>query len=273
MNEQVASLPALDDEYPLDPGQVEAFQADGHILLRGLASTEEIEAYEPIIRDAAMRFNTETRKLEERDTYGKAFLQVMNLWTKDQPVKRFVTARRFASVAARLMGVKGVRLYHDQALFKEGGGGYTPFHTDQQFWPLETDNMVTMWMPLVDIADDIGGMSFASGSHRGERLSGHGISDRSEEEMQARIKERGLQVARTPGVTRGDATFHYGWTLHQAPANPSPKMREVMTVIYYEDGARLGAVTDMTRMDVTQWLPGAVEGAPAATEINPLLYP
>jgi len=271
MNEQTLDLPALDSPYEVTSEQAATFQRDGHILLRGVAAPEEVAAYGPAIRQAALRRNTETRPLEERDTYGKAFLQIMNLWTYDEVVKRFVTAPRFAKVAADLMGVTGVRLYHDQALFKEGGGGYTPLHTDQQFWPLDTENVITMWMPLVDIPDEIGGMKFASGSHRRERLAGHGISDKSEEEMQKFIADRDLEVVQSPGMTAGDVTFHYGWTLHGAPANPSKDMRAVMTVIYFEDGARIAPITDFTRMDAMQWLPGAQEGELASTELNPRL--
>jgi hypothetical protein len=40
-------------------------------------------------------------------------------------------SRRLAGIAAQLMGVDSVRLYHDQALFKESGGGRTPWHCDQ----------------------------------------------------------------------------------------------------------------------------------------------
>lgn len=273
MTKQLTQLPALNSEYALTDDQVSSFQRDGFILLRSVASPDEIAAYQPIIRAAALRNSTEARKLEERDTYGKAFLQVMNLWTKDEAVARFVTARRFASIAARLMGVEGIRLYHDQALFKEGGGGYTPFHTDKQFWPLDTDNMCTMWMPLVDIADEIGGMGFAVGSHRMDRLQGHGISDASEAELQAYVKDKGLTVEQMPGLKAGDVSFHYGWTLHRAPANPSPTMREVMTVIYHEDGVRLAPTTDINRGDAADFLPGLVEGQSAASHLNPTLYP
>ncbi|GAC1576615.1 MAG: phytanoyl-CoA dioxygenase family protein [Candidatus Dormibacteria bacterium] len=271
MSEQTLNFPALGGRYEVSGEQAAAFQRDGHILLRALASADEIAVYGSAIREAALRRNTETRPLEERDTYGKAFLQIMNLWTHDEIVKRFVTSPRFARVASDLMGVDGVRLYHDQALFKEGGGGYTPLHTDQQFWPLDTENMVTMWMPLVNIPDEIGGLSFASGSHRTERLAGHGISDQSEDDLQEFIRDRGLNLVQTPGMKAGDATFHRGWTLHGAPANPSKDMRAVMTVIYFEDGARIAPITDFTRMDAMQWLPGAQEGEPAATELNPKL--
>lgn len=36
----------------------------------------------------------------------------------------------------------------------------------------------------------------------------------------------------------GDATFHYGRTLHCAHSNSASSMREVMTIIYMEDGVK-----------------------------------
>ena len=38
--------------------------------------------------------------MDQRDTYGKAFLQTMNLWESDEDVRKFVFARRFARIAA-----------------------------------------------------------------------------------------------------------------------------------------------------------------------------
>src|SRR5208283_1432214 len=104
-----------------------------------------------VILQARERFGAEATPLEKRDTYGKAFLKGMNLWVKDEGVKQFVLARRFAKLAAQLLGVDGVRVYHDQALLKEPGGGLTPWHQDQHYWPLATDKTITMWMPLADV--------------------------------------------------------------------------------------------------------------------------
>src|SRR5579884_1617585 len=133
-----STLPDLSSDYPLTSEQIAGYQRDGHILLRGVLSPEEIAAYRPLISDAADRYNTQSKPLEERDTYGKAFLQIMNLWRADPGVARFTLARRMGKIAADLMGVDGVRLYHDQALFKEPGGGPTPWHQDQHYWPLDT---------------------------------------------------------------------------------------------------------------------------------------
>ena len=66
----------------------------------------------------------------------------MNLWQKDEAVKRFVFEQQFAQVAADLLGVEKVRLYHDQALFKEPGGGHTPWHQDKGVAPASGDGVV-----------------------------------------------------------------------------------------------------------------------------------
>jgi ectoine hydroxylase-related dioxygenase (phytanoyl-CoA dioxygenase family) len=266
----VTDLPALGEEHPVSAAEVEGFRRNGHVTLRGVCSPAEIGAYRREISAAVQRFNEETRPLEERDTYGRAFLQVWNIWRRDPAVARFVLARRFAKLAADLMGVDGVRLYHDQALFKEPGGGHTPWHQDRYYWPLATDDTVTMWMPLVDVA---AGMEFASGSHRNADMRGTRISDDSDAYFAGLIAAKGMQVSPVGPLRAGDATFHDGWMVHRAPANPSGPMREVMTVIYFADGTRVGPTdSEERRTDLARWLPGLRTGDLAASEINPLLY-
>ena len=265
-------LPALDNPHDLAPQAVVDYQRDGHVAVRGLA-TEEIGAYGPVIRDAALRLSTEDRPLEERDTYGKAFLQIENIWRQDEAVRRFTFAKRFAKVAADLMGVRAVRLYHDQALFKEAGGGATPFHQDHYYWPLDTEHMITMWMPLVDIPPEIGSMTFASGSHRLGYLGSYEISDESEAVFRTMVAERNIPLHTHGAMAAGDATFHAGWTLHSAPANPTGTLRAVMTVIYFADGVRaMEPETPGQHADLAAWLPGVQPGQLAVSELNPMLY-
>ena len=66
---------------------------------------------------------------------------------------------------AKLLGVAGVRLYHDQSLYKEPGGGITPAHADQYYWPLASDRIVTAWIPLQPVPEDMGPLAFYAGSH------------------------------------------------------------------------------------------------------------
>jgi len=270
---EAGELPDLSPPFALSPSCTEEFRAKGHTVVRGLASRAEIEAYRPAIVETALAFCREKRPLEERETYFKAFLQITNLWERDPRVRAFVFARRFARVAAELLEVDGVRLYHDQALFKEPGGGYTPWHQDQNFWPLDTDRNITLWMPLVDVPSEVGSMTFGSGSHRLGNLGDLFISDRSHAELESRIRELGLATESHGALAAGDATFHAGWTLHSAGPNPSAGMREVMTVIYFADGTRVGAADHPVRAhDLAAWLRPCKPGELAAGALNPLLW-
>lgn len=267
-------LPALDDRYALDPDTVAAFARDGHVCVPGLASAAEVAAFRDLITGAAAANNRERRPLAERDTYGQAFLQTTNLWKVDGAVRRFVLAPRFAGVAAELLGTDRVRLYHDQALFKEAGGGRTPWHQDQFYWPFSDPRTVTMWMPLTDLEPTVGSMRFASGSHLLGAVSDQPISDESEHEITAIVAERGLAVDTHGALRAGDATFHAGWTLHSAGPNPSEQVRAVMTVIYLADGIVVAEPANPFQdFDRQVWLDGTAPGEQAGGRLNPVIPP
>ena len=269
----MAQCPDLSSPYPLTAEQVSDFQRDGHILLRGVASSGEVAAWREELLAAVACFDPETVPLAQRDTYGRAFLQRMNLWRRHDGARRFVFAERFAGIAARLLGVPAVRLYHDQALFKEPGGGFTPWHQDQHYWPLETDATITLWMPLVDADAAMGTMRFASGSHRDGYLGDLPISDESEARLEQFVHERGYPLVPSQAMAAGDASFHYGWTLHGAPGNATDRLREAMTIIYFADGTRVGPVDNANRRDdLDRGLVGLQPGDLAASALNPVLF-
>jgi ectoine hydroxylase-related dioxygenase (phytanoyl-CoA dioxygenase family) len=219
-----------------------------------------------------LKYNTEKRKMEDRDTYGKAFLQIMNLWRHDESVKKMVFSKRLAQVAADLLGVENVRIYHDQALFKEAGGGPTPWHQDQYYWPIDTDKTITMWMPLVDIDVDMGMLTFASGSQKKGSVFSYEISDESEKEFDRYVHENQFEISRAKTMKAGDATWHTGFTIHNAPGNKSDKMREVFTIIYIAGDAKISEPKNSWQQnDLKTWLMNKEPGTPADSELNPLV--
>jgi ectoine hydroxylase-related dioxygenase (phytanoyl-CoA dioxygenase family) len=197
---------------------------------------------------------------------------VCNLWPNNAIVREFSFSRRLARLAAELMACAGVRMYHDQALFKEPGGGHTPWHSDQTGWPLSSDRCITAWVPLQQTPREMGPLAFAVGSHRlvnqGRELS---IGDESEAWL-------GRTLADLPkvdhGFDLGEVSFHGGWTFHRAGANTTERMRRVMTVIYMDADMRVAAPTSRNQIhDSNAWMPGIAPGEPAASPLNPVLYP
>src|SRR5258708_5444356 len=95
---------------------VDFYQKNRFITVKNVYTAETIAYFNKAISNKVAETNKVTTKVEERDTYGKAFLQLFNLWREDHEIKQFVFSKRLAKIAADLIQVNGVRIYHDQAL-------------------------------------------------------------------------------------------------------------------------------------------------------------
>ena len=250
----------------------EAFQRDGHTVVRGLGTHLDLDRLRTELQPFAVQACARLAPMEQRSTYDRAFLQMFNLWRVNDAFREFTLDRQFAEAAAALMGVDGVRLYHDQALLKESGGGHTPWHQDQRYWPLEGSRTCTMWMALTDCTVDMGTMRFASGTQRLGDLGPLPISDESEAYLAGLIEREGLSVSEPVHMAAGDASFHDGWVIHGAGPNLTDRPRAAMTVIYVEDGARVTEPdTGERRFDLAVWLPGLKPGDLVDSPVNPRL--
>ena len=258
--------------YPLSLQQIAKFRCDGFIKLKGVFSAEELAHYGAEITQLTLALSTQTLPLEQRSTYERAFLQVENLWERGERVREFVFGRRLAGIAAALLEVEGVRLYHDQALYKEPGGGITPTHADQYYWPVSSDRTVTAWVPLQAVPQEMGPLAFYAGSQGVEFGRDLNISDESERTITENLQAHGFRVVDEP-FELGEVSFHLGWTFHRARPNRSSNMRSVMTVIYMDRDMRLAAPTNAHQKDDWEnWCPGAVIGEVIDTPKNPVLF-
>ncbi len=262
--------------YTVTNEQRAMYQRQGFIKLDQLFSDAQIQELERHVTAAVERLHRPASKPlpnSDSDAYARAFTQVMNLWQHSPAVRQWVFSITLARVAAQLMNVQGVRLYHDQALYKEAGGGYTPWHCDQYYWPLDTDHTITAWIPLQDTPANMGPLAFSEGSHLMDLGRDLPIGQDSEEKITQALQAAALPY-RACEFKAGDVSFHGGWTFHRADENASDHPRRAMTVIYMADGARLKAPENANQQaDWEAWCPGAKVGEPVATALNPLLYP
>jgi ectoine hydroxylase-related dioxygenase (phytanoyl-CoA dioxygenase family) len=274
MNTLINPQPETAGDYPLTEEQIAEYRQNGHILLRGVCSPEEVIAYRDTIREVMARRFPAPPPMEERDIFSRAFLSLSNTWNDEPTTTPFIFARRFAKICADLMGADAVRIFHNQVFFKEPGGGPTPWHQDHYYWPLDTEKMCTIWMPLVDITPEMGALSFATGSHRLPFLDEMGIAEGGQEHFDRIVAEKGLPFV-TDAMQAGDATVHAGWTLHTALGNGGTYTREVSAISYFDDGARVLPEEKMNRArlsDLAVCVPGATFGDIAASSMNPLVF-
>ncbi len=256
--------------YPLTTAQIDFFRENGYVKLPNVLDAETLRHYGDLITEWVFKLNTLTKPMEERTTYERAFLQVMNLWREHDEIREFVFNRRLARIATQLMGVSGVRLYHDQALYKESGGGITPWHADQFYWPLSNNHTVTAWIPLQATPMEMGPLAFAAKSQHltlGREVE---ISDESQHLLTEALQ--GFHIDEAP-FALGEVSFHAGWLFHRAGANQSGQPRKVMTMIYMDQDIRITAPNNTyRRADWETWLDSKPVGSVADGALNPVLY-
>lgn len=268
----MTTIPLLNEAYALNDEQIQFFKDNKFIKLKQVLDPETVAYFNDVISKKVDELNKVDIPLEERNTYGKAFLQLFNLWQHDERIKALVFSKRLAGIAARLLQIDGVRLYHDQALFKEAGGGITPWHADQYYWPLATDKTITAWIPLQATPLEMGPLEFSAGSHtiiEGRDLA---ISDESEVAIQKRLKVTDFEHV-IEAFDIGEISFHSGWVFHRAGANTTNNTRKVMTIIYMDRDMRLKEPSNDGQVnDWHTWCPGVKIGEVINSPINPVLY-
>ncbi len=265
-------FPLLQQFYPVSDERKQFYQTNRFVKLKDVLDTPCLDFFGKVIGEEVARLNNQDTALEQRDTYGKAFLQIFNLWREHEEIRKLVLSKRLAQIAADLMGVKRVRIYHDQALFKEPGGGITPWHADQYYWPLDTDKTVTAWIPLQETPLEMGPLEFSAKSHQIVEGRDLMISDESEEKIRQNLRINDFEHVVEP-FEAGEISFHSSWVFHRAGANRTDRMRKVMTIIYMDAETRLKHPENKNQEnDWHTWCPGAAVGEVIDTPLNPVVY-
>lgn len=220
---------------------VDRFNADGFLLVEDFFSDEELDQFGTHV-DAAVNYRTaeDQRSLAEKNLYEQTFVQCKGLWEDQASVRPLTFHPRLCAAAAELLQAERVRLWHDQALYKEAGGRKTDAHLDFPFWPVDKPELVSAWIPFDGVQHGGGIMGYVQGSHT------MGV-DQFVDIGQLRGGEpfnllQDPQVAKKPLVwveaPKGSVIFHHACTIHAAEPNETNSTRRVFTTVYIADGRR-----------------------------------
>jgi len=225
----------------LRQSEIDAFQSDGFLIVQNFFTHTEIDLFGEAV-DAAVRHRTadDHRNLADKNLYEQTFVQCMRLWEDHPLVAPFTFHAKLCAAAAALLRADCVRLWHDQALYKEPGGRKTDAHLDYPFWPVDTPDLVSVWIPYADVRPGGGMMSYVRGSHAAGITEFVDIGQlRGGEPYELLNDERvaGMPLVPVP-APKGSAVFHHACTIHAADANDTKQTRRVFTMAYMRDGCR-----------------------------------
>ena len=248
--------------------QVTLFEEQGFVVVDDLLSNQELTQYGQAVDQALeQRVRWDTRKLEERSRYEQSFRQCINLW-EDAPAVRPLTFHpRIGEAAALLLNTHAVRIWHDQALYKEAGGRETAPHLDHDYWAIEQPRTITAWIPFDGSTEASGAMGYVPGSHKFDVKVVADIFRAEGFDLENGDEARGVPPEFVE-VPRGSVAFHHGRTIHLAHPNKTNKTRRVHTVIFFADGCTRRAAKHPS----VDRLPVPV-GAPIDSAVTPIAWP
>jgi len=274
LSADVRSLPTpadlqaeLNASYELDPLAITQFNRDGYVKLKQVLSPGAL---------ALLRQETETILLAELgENPGLEFRSGEMMWLTNEIFRQFVLSPRIAEIAAALMGVERVRLYHDNALAKEPGCGRTPWHYDEEHFPIASKNVCTAWIPLQAIPRNMGPLAFAVGMETCRLVEAVQSSrfDTSYDRTVSNIfAEQDVAVDDGP-FALGEISFHHAQCFHTAGPNNTPESRMVLATTYFEDGACVVPAPTMISGDWRKFMPGVGAGETIQSRYNPVCFP
>lgn len=182
-----------------------------------------------------------------------------------------------ATCAARLSGASGLRLWHDQLLYKPVDTGNpaanVKWHTDRYYWKTcSSEEMLTAWIPFADVTADDGAMCIVDGSHRwSDQLAvrwdaeDFSIIDNVVSERRAKL---------VPIVLRaGQISFHHCKAIHGSGANHGSAPRRALAIHFQPIDNRFVKNGSRHPNDDLVGRTGTGEPDYADPRICPVLYP
>ena len=233
--------------YHVDEDQVQFFKKNGFLVVEDFLSAEELEHWRKTVMNAVhkragqkmpgkdLKTGESDGINEDADYYGKVFDQLLNLWQTDEGVKELMFDKRIGKMAAQLAEVDGIRIWHDQALFKRPWANPTSWHLDTPFWSFSDRNALSIWIALDDATLENGCLFFIPGSCHQTTFENKGIGKNMDGILGVYPQFLKVQSVAAP-MKAGSCSFHNGLTIHGANANMTSGFRRAMTCAYMPDG-------------------------------------
>jgi ectoine hydroxylase-related dioxygenase (phytanoyl-CoA dioxygenase family) len=265
-------------------GVAASLARDGAAVARGVIGPDWVEFMRAAI-DAEMAGGSPTAAEYGREAgrfYGDFFL-----WLRNPSFRAFATHSPLPEIAARMMGATSVNLLYDQLFVKEPGSvERTPWHQDLPYWPIEGDQVVSIWVPFDAATPDNGVVTYVRGSHLwGKTYRPQAFDARNAGAFAASPYEPMPDIEAEPErypllswrVEPGDVLIHKGLTIHGAAGNrTADHRRRALAVRYTGDDARYstrpGTFMEMASVRAHVPAPKLDEGAPMGGALFPLVW-
>ena len=222
----MSNQPILTDE------QIEFYQENGYLLVKGLFSREEAACYRQAGHELMARIYGESlggdgwgssKALSEKSTQLQHCHDVQFY---DAAFARLIVDERFTQAASQVMGTPNVQLHHTKMFVKppENGAPF-PMHQDTPYFPHDQHSMIAAIVHFDDAPLEKGCVRVVPGSHKRGLLQHN-----SQGGYHLPLSEYRLEDATPCPAQAGDALFFSYLTIHGSGINQGNEARTTILV-------------------------------------------
>ncbi len=261
----------------LEPSQIEDFETDGAILIKGLFH-DWVDAIQAGIEKNMAEPGPYAAENLKPDEPGRFFDDYCN-WNRIAELEEVIRRSDAGCIAAEIMRSERTQLFHDHILVKEPGTSKpTPWHQDSPYYFVDGKQTVSFWSPMEAVKEAT--LRCVAGSHLWEKpvlptrwLSEKDfypdfeqympVPDPDSDTRKFRILEWEMQP--------GDAVAFDFKTLHGARGNHSGSRRRAFSLRLLGDDARYVSRPGPTSPPFPDH--GMTDGQRLRTDWFPFIYP
>lgn len=258
------------------PAQIQSYRENGFLALPEFLNATELETWRRVTQEAVDQrlaskygLNNQAGELAGNEYYRRVFTQCVRLADTHAGMRELIYDKRIAELVGTLAGVDGIRVWHDQALFKPPHGNPTSWHLDTPYWSFQSRDALSIWIALDEATVANGCMWYLPGTHKTATFNNVGIGPNMGDLFDVYPAWRNIQPIAVP-LPAGGAAIHNGLCAHAAGANMTPGSRRAMTCAYMPDGCTFNGQKNVLPKQLFERLkPGDLLNDP---QQNPLLW-
>ena len=267
--------------YQVNQQQIDFYRTNGYLVIEDFLNATELEnwrskVFHAVAERAGQKMPGQETKVGEddginrdADYFGNVFDQLLNLWQTDDGVKELMLDKRIGEMISRLSNSEGVRIWHDQALFKKPYANPTAWHLDTPFWSFSDPEALSIWVALDDATLENGCLYFVPGSFKYTGFDNLGIGKNMNGIFNFYPDLAKLGTVAAP-IKAGSCSIHNGLTIHGAGPNMTNGYRRAFTCAYMPDGSTFNGQRNILPEDYFNQL---LVGEPLNdNQQNPLIY-
>ena len=262
--------------------QIERYRRDGFLVIDNFLTPSELAEWQSAVEEAVeerdgvkipgtnLKTGYDDGINKDTEYYANVFDQLINLWQTNSRVRKLMLSPELGKVASLLSGANGIRIWHDQALFKRPWANPTALHLDVPFWSFSAPDAISIWVALDDATYTNGCLYFLPGTHKKTDYRDIGITKNMKAIFTIYPELASVEAVAVP-MRAGSVSFHNGLCIHGAGPNMTPRPRRAMTCAYMPEGATFNGQKNVLPDDYLNTL--SVGDPLDRDQQNPLLWP